>query len=141
MGDALVVTERRTEIAMKHSPPVVKVLLAERHVETVEMPGGGDVRCTGAFSEHLLDGIAWDKVNEKEDEAYHHPDHGQGVEHALEKELQLPVPGCQLPILACVQRYRKFLAEVAVVETGEGAFDFAVGSLRDPSASLRMSEA
>jgi hypothetical protein len=64
------------------------VLFAERRVEAVKVPGGGDVRGGCPFAKHLLDGVSRDKVNEKEYKAHYQPDHWQGVEDALEKGFQ-----------------------------------------------------
>jgi hypothetical protein len=47
----------------------------------------------------LLDGVSGDQVDQEKDEAYYQPDYWDGVEDALEEELQLPVLCGQLPVL------------------------------------------
>jgi len=43
----------------------------------------------------LLDGVSGDQVDQEEDETYYQPEYWEGVEDALEKEFQLPVPSGQ----------------------------------------------
>jgi hypothetical protein len=97
--DGLVVTDRSSEIAVENALPVAEVLLAERGVESIGMARGGDVCGWSAFSEHLLDGISGDEVDEEKDKADHQPDHGQGVEDALEERFQWSVPSCQYSVV------------------------------------------
>ncbi len=52
------------------------------------MAGGGDVSWRRAFTEHLLDGVAWDEVNQEKDQAHYQPDDWERVEDALEDGLQ-----------------------------------------------------
>ena len=59
-GHALVVAERRAEVAVEDAFPVVDVLLAQRGVQAVEVARGFDVGGWGAFAQHLLDGVSGD---------------------------------------------------------------------------------
>lgn len=70
---------------MKYSAPVVKILFAERRVESVRVSRGRDVGRRSAFAEHLLNRISRDKMDEQEDEAHYQPDDRESVEHALEE--------------------------------------------------------
>jgi len=74
---------------VEDSPPVVEVLLAEWDVEAVGVAGGLEVSSCGAFSEHLLDRVAGDEVNEQKDSRDDQPNDRERVEDALEESSQL----------------------------------------------------
>ena len=63
----------------------MQILLAQRDIEAVGMPGGLDVSCRRAFSQHLQNGIAGNQVDQKEYQRHDEPDYGQRVQHAMEK--------------------------------------------------------
>ena len=67
---------------MQHAFPIVEILLSERHVEAVGVAGGLDVAGGCAFSQHLLDGIAGDEVDQEKNGRDDEPDDGQRVEQA-----------------------------------------------------------
>src|SRR5215471_3239201 len=52
------------------------------------MPGGGDVRGWRTFSEHLLNGVSGNEMDQKEDQGHDEPDDWERIEHALEEGLQ-----------------------------------------------------
>ena len=88
MGDGLIVADRASEIAVKHTFPVAEILLAEGSVEPEGVTRGGDVGGGCALAEHLLDGITGNEMNQKEDDADHQPDDWESVNDALEKGFQ-----------------------------------------------------
>lgn len=61
----------------------------------------GDIGGRGAFTEHLLDGVAGHQVDQEEDEAYYQPDDWEGVEDALGYSSQLSVLSSQLSVVSC----------------------------------------
>jgi hypothetical protein len=66
-GYCLVVADGAAEVAVEDAFPVTDVLLTKRGVEAEGVTGGGDVSGRGAFTEHLLDGVAGDEVDQEED--------------------------------------------------------------------------
>jgi len=87
MSDGVVEPDRPAQVAVEDVAPVVEVLHAERQVEAVLMAQGGEVACGCSFAKHLLDGVAWDKVDEKKDERDDNPDYGEGEQDAGEDGL------------------------------------------------------
>src|SRR4029077_242046 len=81
-ADTLVVAQRDPEIALQHALPIIQILLAEWEIESIGMPCGLQVRRRGAFSQHLLDGIARDEMDQEKYERHYQPDHWQRVEDA-----------------------------------------------------------
>ena len=67
---------------MQDAAPVVHILLAERDIQSVSMTRGNHVgrRCT--FTQHLLDRIAGDEVDQQKDDRHHQPDYRQHVQQA-----------------------------------------------------------
>jgi hypothetical protein len=70
---------------VENAAPVVEILLAEWAVESVLVAEDFEVGGTGAFAEHLLDRVAWDEVNEEEDEGDDQPEDGDCVEETLDE--------------------------------------------------------
>jgi len=63
MRDALVIAERRAEVAVEHAFPIMDVLFGEGGVESVGVTNGSDIGGWRAFAEYLLDGISRDQVD------------------------------------------------------------------------------
>lgn len=73
---------------MQDSLPVPDVLLAERSIEPKCVTCGSNVGWRSAFTEHLLDRIPGNQVDQEKDQRHHKPDYRQGVEDALEERFQ-----------------------------------------------------
>ena len=84
VGDGVVEAEGLAEVGVEDAVPVVGVLLAERSVEAVGVAEGGDVGGSGAFAEHLDDGVAGDEVDEQEDDRDDDPEDRQREEDAAD---------------------------------------------------------
>ncbi len=84
VSDGVVQTKGLAEVGVEDSAPVVGVLLEERSVEAVGVAQGVDVGGSGAFAEHLDDGVAGNEVNEKEDDGDDDPEHRKGEEDAAQ---------------------------------------------------------
>ncbi len=94
VGDGIEQSEGLTEVAVEDAAPVVEILLAEGAVEAVLVAEEFEVGRAGAFAEHLLHGVAWDQVDEQEDEGDDQPEDGDGVEETLDERAQRePVQG------------------------------------------------
>src|SRR5580700_9803910 len=76
---------------MQDAFPVAHVLRAQRGVESIEMARFCDLDGRRAFAEDLRDGVSGNEMNEQEDGGDDQPDHGQGVEDALEEGFQRSV--------------------------------------------------
>src|SRR5205823_5527986 len=64
---------------------IVQILFAQGRVESISMTSCLNVRGRGAFSEHLLNGIAGDKMDKHENQRDHEPDHRQRIQQAQGK--------------------------------------------------------
>jgi hypothetical protein len=105
LRDRLVVADGAAEIAVQDAFPVAEVLFTKGGVESEGVAGGGDVGGRGAFTEHLLDGIAGDEVDQEEDQAHYQPDDWEGVEDALGYSFQLSVLSSQSAVrVSCIVR-------------------------------------
>jgi len=78
----LIKTERTAEVSAQHAFPVVHILLWERDVESIGVPGGLHVGAGCAFSQHLLDGIAGNKMDQQKNHRHDEPDDGNHVKQA-----------------------------------------------------------
>src|SRR5215469_17911573 len=72
------------QVAAQHTSPIAHVLSAQRSVETIRMPCRLDVGCSRSFSQHLLNRIPGNQVDQEEDNRDHQPDHRQHVQNAME---------------------------------------------------------
>jgi len=67
---------------VKDALPIIEVLLAEREIEPVSMARSLEIGDGETFTEHLLNWVSGDEVDQEEDERDDEPDHWQGVEDA-----------------------------------------------------------
>ena len=77
--------ERLTEVAVYELPQVVSILRVQREVQSERATKLGQSARRCAFPEHLLDGIAGDDVNHKEDEREDEPEGWKSEEKAFEE--------------------------------------------------------
>src|SRR5205823_5527987 len=82
LAHILVVAQRWAEISAENAFPVIQILFAQGRVESISMTSCLNVRGRGAFSEHLLNGIAGDKMDKHENQRDHEPDHRQRIQQA-----------------------------------------------------------
>ena len=81
-ANALIESQRRAQVPVHHTFPVMQILLPERNVEAISMPSGRNVGDGRAFTKHLQNGIARDKMDQQEDHRDHQPEDRQGVQQS-----------------------------------------------------------
>ena len=81
-GDRLIETERTAKVSAQNAFPVIHILLGQRDIESIGVAGGLHVGTGCAFSQHLLDGIAGNKMDQQENNGNHQPDYGDHVKQA-----------------------------------------------------------
>jgi len=79
LADALAVADGSSEVSVKDALPIIEVLLAEREIEPVSMARSLEIGDGETFTEHLLNWVSGDEVDQEEDERDDEPDHWQGV--------------------------------------------------------------
>jgi hypothetical protein len=77
--------EGLAEIAVEQAVPVIRVLDMKRQIKAVQVTEGIDVGGSGAFAEHLSDGVAGDEMDEKKDDGDDDPENGKGQQDATER--------------------------------------------------------
>jgi hypothetical protein len=68
---------RNAKVAMQHAAPVVDILRAKSLVQSNLVPQRGAVGGAGSVAQHHIDGIAWNQMDEEEDQRHHQPYNGQ----------------------------------------------------------------
>lgn len=82
LADILIETDGDAEISGENAVPVTDILLRDGEVESVGVARGLEVGGGSAFAEHLEDGVAGHKVDQKKNDGDDQPEDGEGVEEA-----------------------------------------------------------
>ena len=67
---------------MQHASPIIHILLPQWDIESIDEAGGLNISAGCAFSQHLLNGIAGNKVDQEENNGHNEPDDGNHVKQA-----------------------------------------------------------
>src|SRR5215469_16847634 len=135
MRDRLVVANGASEVSPKHSFPVADVLFAERSIQAERVPGGGDVGRRCSFTEHLLDRIPGNQMDQEKDEADYQPDDGESVKHALEESSQFSVLGSRFSVVRRRSQAHQSAPLFTVSASACAVFSIRTRAMRWPSIS------
>lgn len=89
---------------MQDALPVTEILLPQRCVQPIKMTCSGDIGRRRAFTQHLLNGIPGNEVNQKEHQRNNQPDNWKRVEGALEKGFQFSGLNRGAPLVVSVSQ-------------------------------------
>ncbi len=81
-ADWLVETQRAAEIAVQNAFPVIHILLRQRQIKAISVAGRLHVSAGGVFTQHLLDGIARDQMDQQKNDGDNQPDDRDHIEQA-----------------------------------------------------------
>src|SRR5580698_5095334 len=98
MGHRIVEANGTTQVPVQDAIPIVQILSWERLVKVILVAQAVDVSRSCAFAQHLLDRVAWNKVDEQKDQRDHKPDNmqcedeaGQDLLHGLDSTINQPI--------------------------------------------------
>ena len=80
--DRLIETERAAKVSVQNAFPVIHILLRQRDIESIGVAGGLHVGAGCAFTQHLLDGIAGNEMDQQKNDGHNQPDDGNHVKQA-----------------------------------------------------------
>src|SRR5712692_5207166 len=78
---------------MQHTFPVMKILLAERNIESIGLPGGMHVGGGRAFGQQLQNGVVGNEMDQEKNQRDYEPYYRQRVQHAKEEVAEHSVLG------------------------------------------------